>query len=79
MSQWSPGMTMVGDLFNNLLKSKLDAVCSELARYATETSFDGPRNDRDAATRSATERYRRAPVGGRSVLERRRQLVLKMT
>ena len=25
MSQWSPGMTMVGDMFNNGLKSKLDA------------------------------------------------------
>ena len=26
MSQWSPGMSMVGDMFNNSLKSKLDAV-----------------------------------------------------
>ena len=43
MSQWSPGMTMVGDMFNNQLKSKLDAVCSELARYATETSVMGQR------------------------------------
>src|SRR6476661_6883060 len=34
MSQWSPGMTMVGDMFNNILKSKLNAVCSELAEYA---------------------------------------------
>jgi hypothetical protein len=42
MSQWSPGMTMVGDMFNNGLKSKLDAVCSELAAYAAET----PENDR---------------------------------
>ena len=33
MSQWSPGMTMVGDMFNNALKSKLDAVCTELAAY----------------------------------------------
>ena len=31
MSQWSPGMTMVGDMFNSGLKSKLDAVCTELA------------------------------------------------
>src|SRR5882757_7906611 len=31
MSQWSPGMTMVGDMFNNGLKSKLDVVCTELA------------------------------------------------
>ena len=31
MSQWLPGMTMVGDMFNSGLKSKLDAVCTELA------------------------------------------------
>ena len=37
MSQWSPGMTMVGDMFNNGLKSKLDAVCSELAAYVAKT------------------------------------------
>src|ERR1700712_5411408 len=37
MSQWSPGMTMVGDMFNNGLKSKLDAVCTELAGYLAET------------------------------------------
>jgi hypothetical protein len=34
MSQWSPGMTMVGDMFNTSLKAKLDAVCTELAEYA---------------------------------------------
>lgn len=33
MSQWSSGMTMVGDMFNAGLKSKLDAVCTELAAY----------------------------------------------
>ena len=37
MSQWSPGMAMVGDMFNNSLKSKLDAVCTELAAYVAET------------------------------------------
>jgi hypothetical protein len=37
MSQWSPGMTMVGDMFNNQLKSKLDAICSELAAYIAKT------------------------------------------
>jgi hypothetical protein len=36
MSQWSPGMTMVGDMFNTSLKSKLDAVCTELAAYVAE-------------------------------------------
>ena len=38
MSQWSPGMTMVGDMFNNGLKSKLDAVCTELAAYVADTA-----------------------------------------
>ena len=37
MSQWSAGMTMVGDIFNNKLKVKLDAVCTELATYVAET------------------------------------------
>jgi hypothetical protein len=37
MSQWSPGMTMVGDMFNNRLKSKLDAVCTELAAYVADS------------------------------------------
>src|SRR3977135_1175774 len=43
MSQWSPGMSMVGDMFNNSLKSKLEAVCTELAAYIAET----PSRDRD--------------------------------
>jgi hypothetical protein len=43
MSQWSPGMTMVGDMFNNSLKSKLDAVCTELAAYVAHT----PSTDQD--------------------------------
>ena len=33
MSQWSPGMSMVGDMYNTQLKSKLDALCSDLAAY----------------------------------------------
>jgi hypothetical protein len=37
MSQWSPGMTMVGDMFNDNLKTKLDAVCTELSEYAAHT------------------------------------------
>ena len=63
MSQWSPGMTMVGDMFNNGLKSKLDAVCSELARYAAETSSKGQGSDREAIEVSS-ERHRRVPIGG---------------
>ncbi len=33
MSQWSPGMSMVGDMFNTQLKSKLDALCRDIAAY----------------------------------------------
>jgi hypothetical protein len=40
MSQWSSGMTMVGDMFNNSLKAKLDAICTELAAYVAQTSSD---------------------------------------
>jgi hypothetical protein len=47
MSQWTPGMTMVGDMFNDGLKSKLDAVCTELAAYVVETSSNDHRDDSD--------------------------------
>jgi CelD/BcsL family acetyltransferase involved in cellulose biosynthesis len=47
MSQWSPGMSMVGDMFNNSLKSKLDAVCTELAAYVAHT----PSTDQDRSHR----------------------------
>jgi hypothetical protein len=47
MSQWSPGMTMVGDMFNNNLKSKLDAVCTELAGYVAETPSTDQGHSRD--------------------------------
>jgi len=77
MSQWSPGMTMVSDMFNNGLKSKLDAVCSELVQYAVERQR--VRLAIVRPPRSVSERYRRALVGGRWVLERHRQWVLKMT
>ena len=47
MSQWSPGMTMVGDMFNNSLKSKLDAVCTELAGYIAQSPSTDPGRSRD--------------------------------
>jgi hypothetical protein len=33
MSQWSPGMSMVGDMFNTQLKAKLDALCTDMAAH----------------------------------------------
>jgi len=47
MSQWSPGMAMVGDMFNNSLKSKLDAVCTELAGYIAQSASTDRGRSRD--------------------------------
>jgi hypothetical protein len=48
MSQWSPGMTMIGDMFNKPLNAKLDALCSELAAHLDASPAPG-------GTRSAGE------------------------
>jgi hypothetical protein len=56
MSQWSSGMTMVGDMFNNGLKAKLDAVCTELAAYVAET----PSTDRGGGHEGGGVSYRSA-------------------
>jgi hypothetical protein len=42
MSQWSPGMSMVGDMYNTQLKSKLDALCSDLAAYLDSSETGEP-------------------------------------
>jgi hypothetical protein len=43
MSQWSPGMSMVGDMFNTQLKSKLDALCTDIVAHldASQMSSGG--------------------------------------
>ena len=47
MSQWSPGMSMVGDMFNTQLKAKLDALCSDIAAHLdTAESAGGVRPER---------------------------------
>ena len=55
MSQWAPGMTMVGDMFNNRLKSKLDAVCLELAAHIAETPSTAPFGRGEVSYRSMQE------------------------
>jgi hypothetical protein len=48
MSQWSPGMSMVGDMFNTQMKSKLDALCSDLAAHLDASgTADGVRSAAD--------------------------------
>lgn len=44
MCQWSRGMTMVGDMFNDAKRAKLDAVASDLSSYAASNPApSGPR------------------------------------
>jgi hypothetical protein len=40
MSQWSPGMAMVGDMFNMQLKAKLDALCTDIATELGSSEAD---------------------------------------
>jgi hypothetical protein len=43
MGQWSQGgMTMVGDMFNNGLKARVDGLCSELANLARSSDLHRP-------------------------------------
>ena len=60
MSQWSPGMTMVGDMFNNGLKSKLNSICTELAAYVAQTQSGAFGRDRQTVEASYRAVNRRA-------------------
>ncbi len=74
MSQWSPGMTMVGDMFNNKLKAKLDAVCTEWP----PTLLKGPRRKADAGRARLAIAERRGRIGGLQIWGRQAQLAHKM-
>jgi hypothetical protein len=64
MSQWSPGMSMVGDMFNTQLKAKLDALCSDSAAHldTTETA-GGVRLETRSATVRRADRMTGGPAG----------------
>jgi hypothetical protein len=49
MSQWSPGMSMVGDVFNKQLQSNLDALCTDIAAHldASAAEDGGARSTED--------------------------------
>jgi hypothetical protein len=57
MSQWSPGMSMAGDMFNTQLKSKLDALCTDIAVHLASSEQAG------GAVRAAVDEvsYRSTP------------------
>ena len=41
MAQWSTGMTMVGDMFNDKVKARLNAIATDLASYLRENPMAG--------------------------------------
>jgi hypothetical protein len=41
LSQWSPGMSMVGDMFNKKLNAKLDALCTDIAAHLDSSEAAG--------------------------------------
>ena len=52
MSQWSPGMSMVGDMFNAQLKAKLDALCSDIAAHLDASGAAGGTRSDEVSYRS---------------------------
>jgi hypothetical protein len=63
MSQWSPGMSMVGDMFNTQLKAKLDALCTDIAAHLDASEIADGATPRE--TRSATAYGPGRRTGGR--------------
>jgi hypothetical protein len=64
MSQWSPGMSMVGDMFNTTLKAKLDALCADIATHLdTETASEPPVAGGEVSYRSAVRSSDWWPTG----------------
>jgi hypothetical protein len=57
MSQWSPGMSMVGDMFNSQLKAKLDALCTDIAAHLDSSEMaNRARAAADEVSYRSTER-----------------------
>lgn len=57
MSQWSSGMMMVGDMANDSLKAKLNAIAGQLSRYLREHPVENPDGDRVVSYRSGGTRH----------------------
>ncbi len=53
LSQWSSGMTMVGDMFNAGLKEKLNAVASALSSFLRDHPGEAQSSDAPVSYRSA--------------------------
>jgi hypothetical protein len=54
MSQWSAGMSMVGDMLNTQLKAKLDALCCDIAAHLDNVESGGEVRPDEVSYRSKT-------------------------
>jgi hypothetical protein len=67
MGQWSMGgMTMVGDMFNNSLKAKVDAICSEVAQLMRQAEALYPPSALSSRTQSQGDSTSLFVAGGSS-------------
>jgi hypothetical protein len=62
--QWMPGMTQIGDMFNSALRSRVDALCAELADHLGTSPPASPWPGRTAGGRRRWAR--RTPRAGRA-------------
>jgi hypothetical protein len=59
LSQWSPGMSMVGDMFNTQLKAKLDALCTDIVAHLNSSeAAQAPRDAEDEVSYRSSESSR---------------------
>ena len=56
IGQWQPGMIMIGDMFNQTLKARVDALCTELASLELDSvTANSSTNQRSWWPRTFTE------------------------
>ena len=71
MSQWSSGMTMVGDIFNDSLRAKLGTIAAKLSDYLRDHPDERQRSDNCIRMTSPSATILRAGQlrGGPKILE----------
>ena len=68
MGQWSMGgMTMVGDMFNNALKAKVDALCSDVAQLMRQSPVSHPVSATSAQSQSQGDQTEGGQAQGNGV------------
>lgn len=58
MGQWQPGMVMVGDMFNNSLKAKVQRLCEDIASAARSMPREQPTSFTSGITGSGSATFK---------------------